>query len=148
VTDQATTTDRSVRFRRAAAIASATAGLVTLIGYLWLIREQGSAVGGRIAFFAAFVGLMALLAATGAFFSGRDPVRAQMALLAASSGFIVAGVLALFSIGAALLLAGALAALAIGPRRVAGGSALAIVLGILGLFVAGIALTAQVTTAV
>ncbi len=143
----ATTVDKSVRLRRAVAIASATAGGVTVLGYLWLIREQGSEINGRVAFFAAFVALLSLLAATGAALCRRDPRRAQIALIAASSGFIGAGVLALFSIGAALLLAGALAALAVGPRRVSGASALAIVLGILGLFVAGIALTAQVTTA-
>ena len=132
---------RTVRVRRAIALAAAVAGGVTDAGYLRLISDQQTGIDPRVAFVAGFVALMTALAATGAILSGRDTGASQLVLLGSASGFLGMGLIALFSIGTALILAAVLALIAVGPLRVSGRLAAAPIVGSLALLVAGLALT-------
>ncbi|MDP8975965.1 MAG: hypothetical protein M3N28_06305 [Actinomycetota bacterium] len=89
-------------------MAAAVAGLVD-VGYLWLIRQQGTEplTDGRVLLVATLVAMSAVAAAVGGITS--RPL-ARLGLLAlASSLLMVLGVVGLFSIGLPLLAASGLA---------------------------------------
>jgi hypothetical protein len=107
------TIDRAAGRRRILALGAVTAGIVTDIGYLRLIADQGTGPSTRVTFVAAFIAGMTVLALVGAIQLERRRDVAQAALLAAATGFAAIGFISLFSIGVALLLGAILAGLAI-----------------------------------
>jgi hypothetical protein len=127
--------------QRVVAAAAAVAGGVADVGYLRLIADQGTGIGARVAFVAAFVALMTALAAVGAILFGRSAPASQVVLLGSASGFLGLGLVALFSIGIALILAGSLALIGAGPLRVSGRLAAASIIGSLAVLAAGLVLT-------
>ena len=132
---------RSVRVRRAIALAAAVGGGVVDVGYLLLILGQQTGIGTRIAFIAGFVAVMSALALTGAVTIARDAHTSQVLLLGSGGGFVGLGLVAIFSIGTALIFLGSLAWVAAGRRRVSGRLAVAAIVGSVAVLAAGLALT-------
>lgn len=132
---------RSVRVRRAFALAAAVGGGITDAGYLGLISQQGTGMSGRVVFVAGFIMVMSAVALIGALAIAGDVRRADVLLLGSGGGFFGMGFIALFSIGAALILLGALVWIAAVPVRVSGRLAGASIAGSLALLLAGLMLT-------
>ncbi len=101
-----------------AALAAAVLGAAVDVGYVLVVRSQGTEIASRVVFFAAFIGVMAALSLAGAAAGGlNERFFAQASLYGATAGYLLAGVVGLASIGLPLVLAGLLALVAAGPRR-------------------------------
>jgi hypothetical protein len=96
--------DRTIVFSLAAAVL----GAATVIVYLVLINSQADGMDPRVAFFASFIGLMAVFSLSGAVAAKRGNGISRTFLLAALMGNMAIGILGILSIGAPLVVAGAL----------------------------------------
>jgi len=128
------------------ATATAAIGIGWVIGYLLIIRGQGTEQASAVVvFYATFICSMAALAFGAAVIHGRNPRLAQAFLYAASGGFFPAGVLGLASVGLPLIVAALLSLTAVGshllPRRIVAAAA-----GLsAGAFLIGVAATIRVS---
>lgn len=125
---------------RQAIVAAAFGGAVD-VGYLLLVRGQGSDFAPRVVFYAAFVAVMAALSLAGGLVGGSNETRAQALLWSATTGYLLAGGLGLASIGLPLVLAGLFALVAARQRRLSAALVATVAALTASVFFVGIALT-------
>ena len=94
---------------RRAAVAAFGVGAAVDVVYVLLVLGQGTELGPREVFFAAFLGVMAAFALAGAAMGTLDERFGQVLLYGATTGYLLAGLLGLASIGLFLIVAGLLA---------------------------------------
>ena len=124
-----------------AALAAAVLGAAVDVGYVLVVRSQGTEIASRVVFFAAFIGVMAALSLAGAAAGGLNERFSQASLYGATAGYLLAGVVGLASIGLPLVLAGLLALVAAGPRRLPVVVVATVAAVLLSAFLLGLALT-------
>ena len=126
---------------RRAAVAAFCVGAAVDVVYVLLVLGQGTELGPREVFFAAFLGVMAAFALAGAAMGTLDERFGQVLLYGATTGYLLAGLLGLASIGLFLIVAGLLACIGAGPRRVPVGVVAVVVAILAAALNVGMALT-------
>lgn len=124
-----------------AGLAAAGVGAAVDVGYVLLVQSQGSEIGSRVVFFAAFLAVVSALSLAGAAVGKQDERAAQALLYGATTGYLSAGVVGLASTGLPLILAGLLAFVAAGPRRLPVGVVATVAAVPLSVFIIGLVLT-------
>lgn len=107
---------------KSAAVVAAGLGAAVDLGYI--VLTNGIQPGSGSLFYAVFIGTMAAITLVGAA-PALDERLAQPFLYAATSGYLVAGIVGLASIGLFLIIAALLAYIAAGPRQASQGVAAA-----------------------